>query len=131
MRAPNELAAHSIVESALRDHALIATEMASQIVAQVDAYRRVADPDEVMLETERSCDAHIQNFLRSIERTGDSVEFDLTAVSVAQRVREAIPLGGRAARLPCRPSRALELPSRTERATPTAVTSRSPCSSTR
>lgn len=92
MRAPNELAAHSIVESALRDHALIATEMASQIVAQVDAYRRVADPDEVMLETERSCDAHIQNFLRSIERTGDSVEFDLTAVSVAQRVREAIPL---------------------------------------
>jgi sugar diacid utilization regulator len=76
----------------LRDHALIATDMASQIVAQVDAYQRVPDPQEVLLDTERSCDAHIQNFLRSVDRSGEGLELDFTTASVAQRVRQAIPL---------------------------------------
>ncbi len=88
----DQLVAHSIVESALRDHALIATEMASQIVAQVDAYQHVADPQAVLRETERSCDAHIQRFLRSLDHADERLEFDLTAASVAQRARQAIPL---------------------------------------
>lgn len=92
MRGPDELAVHSIVTSALHDHALIAAEMASQIVEQVDAYQRVPDPQELLLDTERSCDAHIQNFLRSVERNGESIELDFTAASVAQRVRQTIPL---------------------------------------
>jgi DNA-binding PucR family transcriptional regulator len=92
VRGPEELAAHSIVESALHDHALIANEMASQIVAQVEAYQHVADPRAVLLETERSCDAHILNFLHSLDRSSEGVELGLTAASVAQRVRQAIPL---------------------------------------
>ncbi|HTZ87989.1 MAG TPA: helix-turn-helix domain-containing protein [Solirubrobacteraceae bacterium] len=92
VRDADELAIHSIVESALRDHALIATEMASQIAAQVDAYQHALDPQALLLDTERSCDAHIQNFLRSVGRDGESLELDFTAASVAQRVRQAIPL---------------------------------------
>jgi sugar diacid utilization regulator len=76
----------------LRDHALIASEMALQIVAQVDAYQHVPDPQEVLLDTERSCDAHIQNFLRSVERSSEGLELDFTAASVAERVHQAIPL---------------------------------------
>jgi hypothetical protein len=92
VRDPDELAVDSIVKSALRDHALIAHEMASQIVAQVDAYQHAPDPQEVLLDTERSCDAHIQNFLRSVGRSSESLELDFTAASVAQRVHQAIPL---------------------------------------
>jgi len=92
MPDPDELAVRSILESALRDHALIAAEMASQIVAQVDAYQHVSDRQEVLLDTERSCDAHIQNFLRSAERSSESLELDFTAASVAERVHQAIPL---------------------------------------
>jgi PucR C-terminal helix-turn-helix domain len=93
VRDPDELALDSIVKSALRDHALIATEMASQIVVEVDAYRHVPDPQEVLLETEHSCDAHIQNFLRSVGRSSsESLDLEFTAESVAQRVRQAIPL---------------------------------------
>jgi hypothetical protein len=92
VRDPDELAVDSIVKSALRDHTLIATEMAAQIVAQVDAYKHVPDPHEVLLDTERSCDAHIQNFLRSVERSSEGLGLDFTATSVAQRVRQAIPL---------------------------------------
>ncbi|HEX3910759.1 MAG TPA: helix-turn-helix domain-containing protein [Solirubrobacteraceae bacterium] len=66
--------------------------MASQIVVQVDAYRHAPDPREVLLDTERSCDAHIQNFLRSVDRSSESLDLDFTAESVAQRVRQAIPL---------------------------------------
>src|ERR1700742_42485 len=66
--------------------------MASQIVAQVDAYQHASDPTEVLLDTERSCDAHIQNFLRSVERSSEGLRLDFTATSVAQRVRQAIPL---------------------------------------
>jgi hypothetical protein len=92
VRDPDELAVDSIVKSALRDHALIATEMAAQIVAQVDAYQHVPDRQEVLLDTERSCDAHIQNFLRSVERSSESLGLDFTAASVAERVQQAIPL---------------------------------------
>ncbi len=92
MRDPDELAVDSIVKSALRDHALIATEMAAQIVAQVDAYQHVSDPQEILLDTERSCDAHIQNFLRSVDHSSEGLALDFTAASVAQRVRQAIPL---------------------------------------
>ncbi|HEY2216811.1 MAG TPA: hypothetical protein VGH21_04905, partial [Solirubrobacteraceae bacterium] len=82
VRDPDELAVDSIVKSALRDHALIANEMASQIVAQVDAYQHVSDPQEVLRDTERSCDAHIQNFLRSVDRRSESLDLDFTAESV-------------------------------------------------
>jgi sugar diacid utilization regulator len=65
--------------------------MASQIVAQVEAYHHAPDP-QLLLDTKRSCDAHIQNFLRSVDRSSESLELDFTEASVAQRVRQAIPL---------------------------------------
>ncbi|HUA73876.1 MAG TPA: helix-turn-helix domain-containing protein [Solirubrobacteraceae bacterium] len=82
----------AIVKSALRDHDSIATAMAAEIVAQVDAYQQASNPREVLRELERSCDAHIQNFLRSVDRGSERLDLDFTADSVAQRVRQAIPL---------------------------------------
>jgi PucR C-terminal helix-turn-helix domain/GGDEF-like domain len=92
VRDPDELAVQSIVESVLRDHAPIAEDMASQIFAEVDAYKHVADPKAVLRDAERSCDAHLQNFLRSVDRGGESLDLDFARESVTQRVRQTIPL---------------------------------------
>ena len=84
----DELTVDSIVKSALRDHALIANEMASQIVAQVDAYQHVPDPQEVLLDTERSCDdAHPE--LPALGRTQQRApRVGFHDGSVAERVRQ-------------------------------------------
>jgi hypothetical protein len=89
---PDRLTIDSIVKSTLRDHALIANEMAARIVAQVDAYQHAPDQQDVLLDAERNCDDHIQNFLRSVARSSEHLELDFAAASVAQRVRQEIPL---------------------------------------
>jgi sugar diacid utilization regulator len=87
-------AVESIVAATLRDHRAIAREMTARIVGEVDAYAHASDPQELRLEAEESCDAHIQSFLRSVARQlePEELEIDFTVESVVRRVRQDIPL---------------------------------------
>ncbi len=90
----DEPATASIAAATLQDHRAIAREMAAQIVGEIATYSEANNSHELLRATEDSCDAHIQSFCRSVlDRLGpEELEIGFTAESVADRVRQGIPL---------------------------------------
>ena len=90
----DEPATASIAAATLQDHRAIAREMAAQIVGEIATYREANNSHELLRATEDSCDAHIQSFCQSVlDRLGpEELEIGFTAESVADRVRQGIPL---------------------------------------